>query len=114
MGPSGSGKSTLLDAICLALFGATPRLRKPASSKADEPSDARRVPFGISPPFIDTGHLSNLSADFFLAPWTKSRFEKEESSNAFSDLFPSVILCRASTYSRWFGRGLGFIFSPYR
>ncbi|MDD5600128.1 MAG: AAA family ATPase, partial [Victivallaceae bacterium] len=27
-GPTGSGKSTLLDAICLALYGATPRLGK--------------------------------------------------------------------------------------
>ena len=26
IGPTGSGKSTLLDAICLALYGATPRL----------------------------------------------------------------------------------------
>ncbi len=29
VGPTGAGKYTLLDAICLALFGATPRLRKP-------------------------------------------------------------------------------------
>lgn len=28
IGPAGSGKSTLLDAICLALYGATPRLGK--------------------------------------------------------------------------------------
>lgn len=27
-GPTGSGKSTLLDAMCLALFGSTPRLRQ--------------------------------------------------------------------------------------
>ncbi|MCK5070318.1 MAG: AAA family ATPase, partial [Desulfocapsa sp.] len=27
-GPTGSGKSTLLDALCLALYGATPRLGK--------------------------------------------------------------------------------------
>lgn len=28
-GPTGAGKSTLLDALCLALFGSTPRLDKP-------------------------------------------------------------------------------------
>ncbi len=26
-GPTGAGKSTLLDALCLALYGSTPRLR---------------------------------------------------------------------------------------
>lgn len=31
-GPTGSGKSTILDAICLALYGATPRLGKITSS----------------------------------------------------------------------------------
>ncbi len=43
VGPTGAGKSTLLDAVCLALFGRTPRLRKPSSSSAGDPDDARRV-----------------------------------------------------------------------
>jgi DNA repair protein SbcC/Rad50 len=43
VGPTGAGKSTLLDAVCLALFGATPRLRKPKSTKRADPDDARRV-----------------------------------------------------------------------
>ena len=32
-GPTGAGKSTLLDALCLALYGATPRLLKRAGSQ---------------------------------------------------------------------------------
>jgi exonuclease SbcC len=32
-GPTGSGKSTLLDALCLALYGKTPRLRDRAAGK---------------------------------------------------------------------------------
>jgi len=42
VGPTGAGKSTLLDAICLALFGATPRLEKAKSVKVGD-ADARRV-----------------------------------------------------------------------
>ncbi len=34
-GPTGAGKSTLLDAICLALYGLTPRLDKPKVEAAD-------------------------------------------------------------------------------
>ncbi len=34
-GPTGAGKSTILDAICLALYGATPRLGKITKSRND-------------------------------------------------------------------------------
>ena len=34
-GPTGAGKSTILDAICLALYGATPRLGKITQSSND-------------------------------------------------------------------------------
>ena len=40
MGPTGSGKSTILDAICVALFGKTPRLTR-ATGKPD--MDARHL-----------------------------------------------------------------------
>ena len=35
-GPTGAGKSTLLDALCLALFGAIPRLNNVGQSKVPE------------------------------------------------------------------------------
>ena len=43
-GPTGAGKSSLLDALCLALFDTTPRLRETTRvyvGGADEPSDQR-------------------------------------------------------------------------
>ncbi|QJQ98383.1 AAA family ATPase [Halomonas sp. PGE1] len=42
-GPTGAGKSTLLDALCLALYGSTPRLRQaPArDSQIDDTPDSR-------------------------------------------------------------------------
>jgi exonuclease SbcC len=43
VGPTGSGKSTLLDAVCLALFGTTPRLRQPRSGSESSEDDARRI-----------------------------------------------------------------------
>ncbi|MGM1052937.1 MAG: AAA family ATPase [Pseudomonadota bacterium] len=41
-GPTGAGKSTLLDALCLALYGSTPRLRQAPSreSQIDDTPDA--------------------------------------------------------------------------
>jgi exonuclease SbcC len=47
LGPTGAGKSTLLDAICLALFGQTPRLpsgrQKPEPDAELPPDDSRRI-----------------------------------------------------------------------
>ncbi|MBB3331329.1 exonuclease SbcC [Halomonas campaniensis] len=42
-GPTGAGKSTLLDALCLALYGSTPRLRQAPSrdSQIDDTADSR-------------------------------------------------------------------------
>lgn len=41
-GPTGAGKSTLLDALCLALYGSTPRLRQAPSrdSQIDDTADS--------------------------------------------------------------------------
>lgn len=42
MGATGAGKSTLMDAMCLALFGQTPRLTKAKSDK-DPENDCRQI-----------------------------------------------------------------------
>ena len=43
-GPTGSGKSTLLDALCLALFGNTPRLRgAPSRDSHLDDQDGSRI-----------------------------------------------------------------------
>lgn len=39
VGPTGAGKSTLLDAICLALFGETPRLQKTRGHAEADPAN---------------------------------------------------------------------------
>ncbi|TBU98941.1 exonuclease SbcC [Stutzerimonas kirkiae] len=38
-GPTGAGKSTLLDALCLALFGSTPRMKEAARQKSSKVPD---------------------------------------------------------------------------
>ncbi|MDR3351769.1 MAG: AAA family ATPase [Zoogloeaceae bacterium] len=45
VGPTGSGKSTILDAICLALYGRTPRLAKISSSENEIMSRPARTAF---------------------------------------------------------------------
>ena len=47
VGPTGSGKSTLLDALCLAIFGKTPRLRL-APGRASHTPDGENDPLATS------------------------------------------------------------------
>ena len=42
-GPTGAGKSTLLDALCLALFGRTPRLGDHGGVKVGRAEDEERL-----------------------------------------------------------------------
>ena len=39
-GPTGAGKSTLLDAVCLALYNTTPRLKQAANERYLDESDS--------------------------------------------------------------------------
>ncbi|MYL24931.1 AAA family ATPase [Halomonas alkaliantarctica] len=48
-GPTGAGKSTLLDALCLALYGSTPRLRQAPGQNAPLP-DVGEETIGTSDP----------------------------------------------------------------
>lgn len=48
-GPTGAGKSTLLDALCLALYGSTPRLRQ-APSRDSQIDDSDGSSLGTSDP----------------------------------------------------------------
>ena len=43
-GPTGAGKSTILDALCLALFDATPRLDARGGPEIGRAGDAERLP----------------------------------------------------------------------
>lgn len=39
-GPTGAGKSTLLDAVCLALYNTTPRLKQAANERYQDENDS--------------------------------------------------------------------------
>ena len=51
-GPTGAGKSTILDAVCLAIYGDTPRL-----DKAPRNSSAREIDSGENGDARDTRQL---------------------------------------------------------
>lgn len=93
-GPTGAGKTTLLDAICLALYGKTPRLPKTSTSKGDgkavirdgahEASSARVLSNGEGEALVllefsltdDRG-----AAQRYRAGWTVNRAHKKAHGN---------------------------------
>ncbi len=75
VGPTGAGKSTLLDAICLALFGTTPRLDRAKSVKVGD-GDARRVMShgtGDCWAEVEFSKLENAERRRYRARWRCSR-----------------------------------------
>ena len=72
-GPTGSGKTTILDAICLAIYGKTPRLERINKNTneimtsqtgecfADGPSDRRTIDRYTSPRSADSNSFVNAS-----------------------------------------------------
>ncbi|MCC8146503.1 MAG: AAA family ATPase [Bacteroidales bacterium] len=83
-GNTGSGKSTLLDAICLALFNATPRARQaPKREKANDDtligSDTRNIlRRGTGEGFAEVDFLA-LNGDKYRSTWRVQRAHKNPS-----------------------------------
>ena len=72
-GPTGAGKSTILDAICLALYGRTPRLK--AISKSGNEIMSRQTGECFAEVTFSTG------AGQFRAHWSQHRARKKPNGN---------------------------------
>lgn len=72
-GPTGAGKSTLLDAICLALYGRTPRLERINASQNEIMSRQCGECFASLEFKTATGHYRTL--------WSQSRARKKSTGN---------------------------------
>lgn len=72
-GPTGAGKSTLLDAICLALYGRTPRLDKINASQNEIMSRHSGECFASLEFQTNTGHYRTL--------WSQTRARKKAEGN---------------------------------
>jgi len=80
-GPTGAGKSTLLDALCLALFDATPRLDARGGPEIGRAGDAERLPANDVRSLMSRGATDALAEVDFVgrddhrwrATWTVAR-----------------------------------------
>ncbi len=83
VGPTGSGKSTLMDAVSLALFGQTPRLRY-AQTTANPDEDARNVvSHGTAEALaqVDVQKLENGRTVRYRATWACRRARNKADGN---------------------------------
>lgn len=72
-GPTGSGKTTLLDALCLALYGQTPRLSKITSANND------LMTHGTAECFAEA--IFEVGESRYCALWSQHRARKKASGN---------------------------------
>ncbi len=91
-GNTGSGKSTILDAICLALFGTAPRLKRVSSTEkyaVDQQEDAKTIGVNDSRQLMRRGSVSCEARLTFLgndsleyvASWSCARSKKKVDGN---------------------------------
>jgi exonuclease SbcC len=74
VGPTGSGKTTILDAICLALFGRTPRLK--SISQTENEIMSRGTGFCSAEVVFETNQNGT-----FLCSWYQQRANKKSDGN---------------------------------
>ncbi|MDR2115826.1 MAG: AAA family ATPase [Planctomycetaceae bacterium] len=74
VGPTGSGKTTILDAICLALFGRTPRLK--SISQSENEIMSRGTGFCSAEVVFETNRNGT-----FLCSWYQQRANKKPDGN---------------------------------
>lgn len=107
VGPTGAGKSTILDAICLALFGQTPRLERRVG-RADT-DVAHIMSIGTSHAYSEV-EFSTLQADGsrarFLASWSARR--------AYDDPEGSVQRPERSLYRKFADGSMKLVVSDHR
>lgn len=80
-GPTGSGKSTLLDAVSLALFGCTPRLRAKKGKKYSDPREVMSRGTGHSLAEVEFSKLEAGRRVRYRARWTAHRAHKRPDGN---------------------------------
>ena len=75
-GPTGAGKSTILDAVCLALFGETPRLVNRAGREDQHPAQAMSRGTGEAEAELEWSRLEDKQRQRYRTLWRVQRARK--------------------------------------